>query len=164
MKRLILLVLVGFQVESWGQNLVGQVFILTDNFDVETCELGSGCDCCSTDLFFLTDKEFGLVVRCIYNDSYYRGTYAINKDKLVLTFKPKEVNEIVDEATFKVSHEVNKTTSDPVEFKILKCDNKLKLENTTNPGFKNGIRLPLTTEKEKTKRLKDREAWKLLSE
>jgi hypothetical protein len=138
--------------------------MLMTDFDKENCKIASGCDCCASDLFFLTDKEFGLIVRCIYNDTYYKGTYSVKQDKLTLTFIQKIVNEIVDEATFKVRNEVEKTKVDPVEFTITECGGDLKLENSTNPGFEHGISQLPSDESELFKKLKTTEAWKLLSD
>jgi hypothetical protein len=72
------------------------------------------------------------------------------------------VNEIVDEATFKVSHKVEKSRIDPTEFTITECNGNLKLEST-NPGFEHGLSQLSSVEKEFFKELKTKEAWKLLS-
>ena len=160
----ILLLSVGLNSISLAQDLKGQVFQLTDSINVEKCEIASGCDCCASDLFFLTDKDFGLIIRCIYNDTYYKGTYSIKQDKLTLAFKQMHVNEIVNEATFKATNEVEKTEINPIEFIITECGGNLKLENSTNPGFEHGIPQPVDVEREKFKKLKTSEAWKLLSD
>jgi hypothetical protein len=145
-----------------SQDLKGRVFMLTAEIDKEKCEIASGCDCCYSELFFLTDKEFGLIARCIYNDTYYKGAYSIKQDKLTLTFKQMYVNEIVDEATFKVTHTVEKSGIDPTEFTITECNGNLKLESTI-PGFEHGLSQPDKVEKELFKKLKTTEAWKLIS-
>lgn len=158
-----LLLFIGFSSACLAQDLKGRVFMLTAEINAEKCEIASGCDCCASDLFFVTDKEFGLIVRCIYNDTYYKGTYSITQDKLTLTFKQMHVNEIVDEATFKVTHEVEKSKIEPTEFTITECNGNLKLESA-NPGFEHGLSQPHSVEREFFKKLKTTEAWKLLSD
>ena len=135
--------------------------MLMTDFDEENCTIASGCDCCASDLFFLTDKEFGLIARCIYNDTYYRGTYSIKQDKLTLTFKQMVVNEIVDEATFKDTNKLEKIKIKSTEFTIGECNGDLKL-SSTDPGLEHGISQSPNVEIEFLKKLKTTEAWKLL--
>lgn len=77
MLRLTVILALGLQTIGVGQDFTGQVFMLTEYFVDDKCEVFAECDCCSTDLFFLKDKEFGMVSRCLYNDSYFRGTYGL---------------------------------------------------------------------------------------
>lgn len=164
MLRLIIILTVGFQTIGLGQNFTGQVFMLTEYYLDEKCEVNAECDCCSTDLFFLTDKEFAMVNRCLFNDSYYRGTYSVKANGLTLTFKQKVVNEIINEETNKIKNQTKKVEIKPYKFSIGKCDSKIRLQHATIKDFKNGSRYSVTREKELTKELKGTQAWKLVSE
>ena len=127
-------------------------------------EVNAGCDCCASDLFLITDKEFGMVNRCLYNDSYYRGTYSASDNKLILTFKQKVVNEIIDEQTNKKRNLAKKIKIVPIEFTISVCDNKVRFQHATTKNLKNGSRYTFDIEKQELKELKGIEAWKLISE
>ena len=164
MLRLIIILTLGLQGIGFGQTFTGQVFMLTEYFLDDKCEVIAECDCCSTDLFFLTDKEFGMVNRCLYNDSYYRGTYSVKSTGLTLTFKQKVVNEIINEETNKIKNEPKTVEIKPYQFTISKCDTKIRLQHTTIKDFKNGSRYSVTREKELIKELKGTEAWKLISQ
>jgi hypothetical protein len=97
-----------FHGNAFGQKFTGQVFLLTEDFSEDKCEVIAQCDCCATDLFFLSDKDFAMVDRCLYNDSYYKGTYLITGNVLTLTFNQRVVNEIVEKQTNKVKNEIKK--------------------------------------------------------
>ena len=163
MLRIIILT-VGFHTIGFGQTFTGQVFMLTEYYWDDKCEVNAECDCCSTDLLFLTDTEFGMVNRCLYNDSYYRGTYSVKANELTLTFKQKVVNEIINEETNKIKNAPKTVEIKPYQFTISKCDTKTRLQHTTIKDFKNGSRYSLTREKELIKELKETEAWKLISQ
>ncbi len=164
MLRLIIILTIGFQTTGLGQSFNGQVYMLTEYFQDDKCEVTAECDCCSTDLFFLTDKEFGMINRCLFNDSYYMGTYTIKADEVVLTFKQKVINEITNEETNKIKNELKTVEIKPYKFAISKCDSKVRLQHATIKDFKNGSRYSVTREKELIKELKGTEAWKLISQ
>jgi hypothetical protein len=70
MLRTILLFIIGLQT-AYGQNFTGQVFLLAEHYQEDKCAAIAEGDCDTGDLFFLTDKQFCLVAKCIFNDSYY---------------------------------------------------------------------------------------------
>lgn len=82
-----------------AQSLAGHVYIMTEHLGDGECWILLECDCCSADIFFLTEKEFVMVDRCIHNESYYKGTYTTNKDNLVLNFDQFAVNETYNDVT-----------------------------------------------------------------
>ena len=164
MLRLTVILALGLQAVSVGQDFTGQVFMLTEYFADDKCEGFAECDCCSTDLFFLTDKEFGMVSRCLYNDSYFRGTYSVKANKLTLTFTQTVVDEILNEETNKTQNDLKTIEIQPYQFTISKCGSKVRFQHATIKDFKNGSRYSLTREKELITELKDARAWKLISQ
>ena len=165
MSRVIIFLIIGLKTVS-GQTFTGQVYQLAESFLEEKCSVNPECDCCSNDLIFLSDKEFALITRCIYNDSYFTGTYVSTADKLILTFKPSVVNEIVDEETKEINNQKKKSEIKPSTFRVSDCgQNRLRLEYDHMDGkdFKNGTRHSPTKEKEIIERLKRTPAWKMLT-
>ncbi|MBI1768865.1 MAG: hypothetical protein HYR67_10875 [Bacteroidetes bacterium] len=160
MLRIILLQIIGLQT-TYGQSLTGQVFYIAERYLQDKCTVISQGDCDTSDLFFLTDNKFCLVIRCIYNDTYYSGTYLIKDGKLILTFKQALVNEIVDDQTYKVDNKIMKTKIEPSEYKISSCGQKMRLVHSIG---ENGFRRPQIEEKEMIKKLKEKSAWKLLQD
>jgi hypothetical protein len=146
-----------------GQTLSGQVFLLSEQFDENKCEVVALCDCCATDLFFLTDKDFAMINRCLYNDTYYKGTYNISKGKLTLIFKQKSVQELVDEQTNKITHEMESTKIEPFVFSVGVCKKNIHLSHLTVKDFSHGLRYTTEKEKELKTALYKTEAWKLIS-
>ena len=146
-----------------AQVLSGQVFILSEQYDENQCEIIAPCDCCATDLFFLTDKDFAMINRCLFNDTYYKGTYSIGQGKLTLTFKEKNVRELVDEQTNKITNEMENTKIEPYVFSVDVCKKNIHLSHLTVKDFSHGLRY--TTEKEKELKIKlyKTEAWRLIS-
>jgi len=149
--------------QIYGQQLAGQVFILAEKYDNTTCEIVAECDCCASDLFFLNSKDFALISRCLFNDTYYKGTYLISKGKLTLNFNQKYVVELVNEETDKITHNVTKTKIESDVFSISTCEKKIRLSHLTVKDFSNGFRYPLQKEKELKTELYKTEAWKLIS-
>ncbi len=146
-----------------GQQLSGQVFILAEKYEDTTCEIIAPCDCCASDLFFLNSKEFALINRCLFSDTYYKGTYLISKGKLILNFKQMSVLEVVNEETSKVTHEITHMNISPYVFSVGKCKKKTRLTHLTIKDFSNGFRYPVQKEKELKKELITSEAWRLIS-
>jgi hypothetical protein len=164
MLQLTFILTIGLQIVCFGQSFSGQAFILSKEFLENKCEVYAPCDCCATNLFFLTDKEFGMVNRCMYYDSYYKGTYSIKDSKLTLTFKQKVVSEIMDEVSSKVTYKTKVTKIEPKVFTIDKCNNKVRLRHPTTVDLSNGSRYPVGDEKELTKELEKETAWKMVSQ
>jgi hypothetical protein len=164
LRTIFTILILGLQSFAFGQSVTGQVFMLTERFSDDNCEVVAQCDCCSTDLFFLTDKDFALVNRCLYNDSYFKGTYTIKNSKLILNFRQKEVTEIINEQTNQKNNVLKKLKIDPHVFSLTMCDKKVRLIHETIKDFKNGTRHKLTKEKELQTKLNRTQAWKLVSE
>lgn len=138
--------------------------MLTEHFSEEKCEAYAECDCCSSDLFFLTKKKFAIINRCLYNDSYFKGSYKVKKDKLLLIFDQISVNEIIDGDSNEERNIKEKSKIEPIEFKISDCNNKVRLQHATITDFKNGSRFPVQREKQLITELKTANAWKLISQ
>src|SRR6188768_3314682 len=97
MLRLIMILTLGLQGIGFAQTFTGQVYTLAQDFSSDKCEAFAECDCCSSDIFFLSNDKFCFISRCISGDSYFNGTYSIKSNKLKLTFNKKYVDEITDD-------------------------------------------------------------------
>jgi hypothetical protein len=159
MLRIIILLTIGFQT-TFGQSLTGQVFHLAETYLEDKCiAIGQG-DCDTSDLFFLTDKQFCLITRCIDNDSYFSGTYLVRNKKLILTFKQAEVNVITNDQS-KTETKRNNAKIETRECIINSCGQKVKLVYS---DIESGSRVTQIEEKEMTEELKRTTAWKLLQD
>ena len=160
----IILLALGLCRIGLSKDLIGQVFILSEDYDEVKCEAVADCDCCATDLFFLTTSKFGLINRCLSGDSYFTGTYSLKTNKLKLNFNRKYVNEVVDEDYNVTGHKTQQTKIDPVEFDIKRCGQKNRLTNLKTTEWKNGSRYTKSEEKAMLNDLLTSKGWKQLSE
>lgn len=160
----ILLLTLGIGEICLGQDFTGQVFILSEGYDEVKCEDVAECDCCATDLFFLTSTQFGLINRCLSGDSYFSGTYTLKMNKLKLNFNRKYVNEIVDEEYNVTGYRTQQTKIDPVEFDVIQCGQKIRLTHSKTTDWKNGSRYSKPEEKIELNKLLTSKAWKQLSD
>jgi hypothetical protein len=160
MKRLTIILVFGFQYFVYGQTLTGQVFMIADSFSDDKCEVAPECDCCSSDLYFLTKDKFCFVAQCISGDTYYTGTYSIDSNKLRLIFDNKYLDEITDDDYNIVGLEIKEKTSDPLQFQINNCGQKIKL---TGVDCCYGSRYDQKRETELKKRLLNSKPWKEIS-
>ena len=94
------------------------------------CTVETGCDCCITDLFFLSDKEFVLIGNCEGGGSYFSGTYLKVNKKVTLTFKPFYVSQESDYLIENRKIEKKEIKINPMEFDLTTCGPKLEtIEN-----------------------------------
>jgi hypothetical protein len=157
------LILILLQTHGFGQPLSGQVFILADDFSEEKCEAFGECDCCTSDIFFLSSDKFCYISRCISGDSYFTGAYSTDSSKLKLTFDKKYVVEITDEDYTVTKLETRTTEIKPAEFDITKCGQSLRLNHSTIREWRNGSRYSKLKETEMMKQLTMSKAWKQIS-
>lgn len=145
-----------------GQSLSGQVFILSEQYDENKCEVVALCDCCATDLFFINKKEFVMVSRCLFDNTYSKGKYRIKNNVLTLKYNKIHVSEKTDEQTGKVTYVVEKSNVDKSEFEMNTCGKKLRIHHATIAEFKNGMQYDSKKEKQLKAELDKSQAWKLL--
>lgn len=146
-----------------SQDLSGQVFLIAEQFNDDKCEVVADCDCCGTELFFVSDKKFVFVSRCLSGDSYLSGTYALKMNKLTLTFGKKYLAEVVDDDYNVTQYKTKLTKVYKVEFDVKQCAQKTRLTHPATADWKNGIRYEHADEKTKTKELLASKPFKLLS-
>jgi hypothetical protein len=163
MLRLTVILIFGLQSLGLGQSLTGQVFILADDFSDDKCEAFGECDCCTSDIFFISADRFCYISRCISGDSYFSGTYSVKLNKLRLTFDKKSVNEITDDEYSVTRLETKATSIDAAEFEILKCGQRTRLTHATEREWSNGSRYPQKEEAPMIKALLASKPWKQLS-
>ena len=73
-------------------SLSGTVYLFGAEFNAKECETVVECDCCSMRILFTDDENFVTVLPCESDQSLLRGTYKINKDKVVLSYDTLEVD------------------------------------------------------------------------
>ncbi|MEJ7643748.1 MAG: hypothetical protein WKF87_04085 [Chryseolinea sp.] len=155
---------VGLQSIGFGQTFTEQVYRLAENFSDEECEAFAECDCCSSDIFFLSTNKFCFISRCISGDSYFTGTFLIQSNKLKLSFNKKYVDEITDEDYKVVKLETKTKNTDPIEFNISKCGPRVHLTHPITTEWRNGSRYEQKRESELMMALTSSKPWKQLSE
>lgn len=164
MLRLIIIFTIGFQTAGFAQTFIGQVFQVAEDFSTDKCEVFAECDCCTSDIFFLSANKFCFVSRCISGDSYFKGTYAINANKLKLAFDKKYVDEITDEDYNIIKLDTKEKISKPIWFQITKCGQQIRLTHPTTKELKNGTRYEIKSETEMMDELQKSKALKILLE
>lgn len=149
---------------TWSQKFSKQVYLLSDHFSKETCEVDAACDCCASDLIFLNKRQFALIDRCLHNDTYLRGTYVIKGEGITLNFRPVVVSQLYDEKTQNESHEIKRLEMTPLALQVRPCgQNKVTLGHPAINEYKYGSRRKGINEKEIIRQLKKSKAWKLTS-
>jgi len=146
-----------------AQTLKGQGFVLSDRLN-QDCTVENGCDCCLSNLVFISDKEFVLIDYCEAGGLYTTGTYSKIKNKLTLTFKQCVVSEESDYLIEK--REIKKKISkiDPMDFEFTSCGKKTEtIENLKIKSYRYGVKQSLTETNNFILDLKKSKAWKLLT-
>ena len=162
LRFILLLSVMAFCGISNAQVLSGQVFILSEQYDENKCEVVALCDCCATDLFFINKKEFVMVSRCLFDNTFSKGKYRIKNNILTLKYNKIHVSEKTDEQTGKVTHVVEKSNVEKSEFEMNTCGKKLRIHHATIAEFKNGMQYDSRKEKQLKAELAKSQAWKLL--
>jgi hypothetical protein len=163
MLRLIFILILALQSPVFGQIFTGHVYMVAEDFLDEKCEAFAECDCCSSDIFFLSNKRFCFISRCISGDSYFTGTYLSRSNKLKLTFDKKYVDELTDNDYNVIKLETKTKNTEAIEFNITTCGKKLRLTHPTTGEWKNGSRYEQKRETEIIKELTASKPWKQLS-
>lgn len=140
-----------------------QVFILGYDSYEETCEFVPECDCCSTDLYFLSTDRFGYVDRCISGDTYYSGTYTMDKAQLTLTFERRYLTEVVNDDYEVIELEEKDGDFPPEVYKIDLCNENVRLIKKYEEGWIIGSRYKSDKDREILQELLDSEAWRQLN-
>ncbi len=144
-----------------GQKFSHQVYILSDHFLRESCEVSAPCDCCASDLIFLSRKKFALVDRCLYHDTYLRGNYSATKNILTLDFKPVVIDHTYDENSKKEGVEKKEMKIPPLMLQIHPCGtDKTILVHPTIREYKYGSMQTNRKDSEIIRALKKSKAWK----
>lgn len=152
-----------FAVTAWAQNLSGQVFIQGEIEVTNSCRPQIECDCCTTDLAFISNTEVVIIDRCIHNDIYYRGTYKVSGHYLNIDFSQFIVKENYNEETEKVSLERQSLKIDPITYSISSCGHiDFVLQRTDLKALTRAVRLPADKEAVVRKELQRSDLAKLL--
>lgn len=144
-----------------GQKFSRQVYILSDHFLRESCEVSASCDCCASDLIFLNRKKFALVDRCLYHDTYLHGKYKASKNILTLEFNPVVIDHTYGEDHKKEQVEKKDMKIPPLMLQIHPCgSNQTILEHPTIKEYKYGSRQTSRKDSEIIRTLKKSKPWK----
>lgn len=153
----------GPRASVFPQTLSGHVYVLTESFSQDGCKPMIECDCCSSDIVFMTDKEFVMIDRCLHNDSFYKGKFEVNKENLTLKFNQLVVKEIYNENTQETKTEKKNLKIEPVKFYITSCGtDKLVLQRLGIKVLTKAFNVTLDSEEKIKKEIKESKAWKIL--
>ncbi|MEJ0055609.1 MAG: hypothetical protein WDN75_08115 [Bacteroidota bacterium] len=127
LKLLLGLIVYSFTIQA--QPLSRQVFELGNN--KEDCQVSAECDCCTSDLFFLGDKQFAMLNYCTFSNDLMTGTYKTESNNLVLTFTQTVVTSGQTEKEGKDFITKKSIVAKPLQFTIGRCeDGKMMLERS----------------------------------
>jgi hypothetical protein len=149
--------------KALAQVFTGQVYLMTEHATSDECQAQLECDCCSSDIVFLTDKVFVMADRCIHNNTYFRGTYTAIDEYLTLKFSQFSVEEIYNDTTEESRYEKNNLKIPSARFYITTCNtNKSILQATDLKVLTKAFKEPAEKAERKIKALKESRAWALL--
>ena len=75
------------------QTLAGQIFLFAPELDSINVKATGACDCCSSSVLFISDTTFVDLGYCESSTVYSKGSYSLDNEKLVLTYKDLVVNK-----------------------------------------------------------------------
>jgi hypothetical protein len=73
-------------------NVSGTAYFFGREFNKETCEAESSCDCCSMLLLFIDGENFVTIYPCESEETLLRGTYKVTNGKVVLSYDTLQVD------------------------------------------------------------------------
>jgi hypothetical protein len=153
----------GLADTTFGQVISGQVFVMTEHSSADRCQPQIECDCCSSDILFLTDKKFIMVDKCIHNDSFYRGTYTVATENLTLKFDQFVINEIYNDEAEEIKIAKQNLKITPIRFYISTCKaGNLTLQRTDLKVLTNAFQESNEKAAKKISELKKTKTWKQL--
>ncbi|MDI9858065.1 hypothetical protein [Flectobacillus roseus] len=74
------------------KNLAGKVYFFAPDLDTTTCEAFGACDCCTSNILFLNNKDFVTISYCVTDQQIAKGTYHIDNDKVYLQYDSLKVD------------------------------------------------------------------------
>lgn len=160
---LILIICVWATISGTGQTLTGKIFEIGG--EKENCRISGACDCCTSEIYFINDKQFALFDYCLFEYFLSTGTYKIVSNNLVLSFKQVSVESGTDEE--KRNEYLRRKVAEikPMTFQIGKCDDgEAMLENKEFKEYKFGFRKSTTGESKRIADLLKTPEWKLILE
>ena len=75
------------------ETLVGKIYFFAPELDSTNYTATGACDCCSSNVLFLTDSSFVMIDYCEADSSFYKGQYRLDKNKLELNFDLLAINK-----------------------------------------------------------------------
>ena len=146
----------------------GKLFFLGQGFGEIPCVIENECDCCNSNLLFISANEFILNELCEGSESVTKGKYKVEGKVLTLIYEPLiinynynweiEVNPKAQEYTF----EIIKKPISPTKYQLEKCNGKTILALRKKGGDEFGKFDPTSNNAEKIKELKEKGIWKKL--
>lgn len=148
--------------------LSGSNYFFAPEFDAEICEGIAECDCCSWNILFIDDKNFITICPCESDESVYKGTYQIFKDKVILSYNTLAVDrtyngeaDVDTTGTVKPEYDIA-VTERPVTTEVLKvmhCENKLYFTIEADKELSYGVIDKRYSLKQHIQILKDEGLW-----
>lgn len=114
------------------KSLKGQLYFIAPELDSATSRATGGCDCCAGHLLFLNDSDFIAVDYCLGGDTYYKGSYEI--EKTVVLFRADSLR--VDKEENWEKYETDSGVADLPSFFVKSSKVKIFDFNWTGFNFK----------------------------
>ncbi|MES2730968.1 MAG: hypothetical protein V4714_04440 [Bacteroidota bacterium] len=80
-------------IQTPAIKLSGLVYYFAPDLDSTTCEVSAQYDCISSHVLFINDKEFVEIGYCETTTAYFKGTYLIEENQVLLTYDSLSVDK-----------------------------------------------------------------------
>jgi hypothetical protein len=149
-------------------NVSGTAYLFGREFNKETCEAESSCDCCSMLLLFVDGENFITIYPCESEETLLRGTYKVTNGKVVLSYDTLQVDRDYnfelegdtlksDKPEYLITLKKAEVTSEILESSS--CHGKFYLEAKDDDGIMYGTVDSQYSLKERIQQLKDEGVW-----
>jgi hypothetical protein len=149
-------------------NVSGTCYFFGREFNAETCEADSTCDCCSMLLLFIDDENFITIHPCESEETLLRGTYKVVNGKVILSYDTLQVDRDYnfeleadtlksDKPEYLITLKKAEVTSEILESSS--CHGKFYLEAKDDDGIMYGTVDAQYSLNERIQQLKDEGVW-----
>jgi hypothetical protein len=158
---LILVILTFITIHGVSQSLTGKIYEIGG--DRKDCKIFAECDCCTSELYFINDKQFALIDYCTFDYTLSTGTYEVVSNIMTLTFKQRSLTSGTEDEGGNPYLKVQNIEIKALTFKLGKCDDgALMLENNRFKNYKFGLRRDDQDEAKVIADFLQTEEWKLI--
>lgn len=94
-------------------SLSGKAYFFGPNFDKKNCTIIAECDCCSSNILFLNERDFIAICYCESEQEFLKGRYQVIGENVVLNY-----NSLSIDKEYNYEKEVDSTGADIPDYFI----------------------------------------------